>query len=262
MKKIIFTDLDGTLLDHNTYSYAKANQALNIIRKKTIPLIICTSKTRAEIEAYRKELGNKHPFISENGGAIFIPKKYFSFKFKYNKEDRHYFIIQLGASYKRLNVVIQAIEKTYEVKSFSDMSTKELAKETGLSLKQAGLAKKREFDKAFMILNPKHEKAVLSQIKKSRLHYTIGGRYYHIMGKSDKGKAVEILTRLFKKEYEDVMTIGLGDSPNDFHMLDNVDAGYLVMKKNRRYSSKKYARAKGIGPEGWNKAVKKEVQND
>ena len=262
MKKIIFTDLDGTLLGHDTYSYVKAKPAFNLISKRKIPLVICTSKTRAEIEEYRKKLGNRHPFISENGGAIFIPKKYFSFSFKYNKEDKRYFIIQLGADYQKLEVVSQAIEEKYEVKSFSDMSTKELAKETGLSPHQARLAKKREFDKAFMILNPKHEKAVLRQIKKNRFNYTVGGRYYHIMGDSDKGKAVDILTELYRKEYDDVFTIGLGDSPNDFHMLDNVDKGYLVMRKNRRYSSKKYARAKGIGPEGWNKAVKKEVQND
>ena len=49
---IIFTDLDGTLLDFR-YSYKEAVPALNLIRKKNIPLIICSSKTRAEIEKCR-----------------------------------------------------------------------------------------------------------------------------------------------------------------------------------------------------------------
>ena len=84
MQKIIFTDLDGTLLDHNTYSFKKAFPALRIIKKKKIPLIICTSKTKGEIEHYRKKLKNNHPFVSENGGAIFIPKDYFDFKFRYS----------------------------------------------------------------------------------------------------------------------------------------------------------------------------------
>ena len=88
MKSIIFTDLDGTLLDQYNYSYKKAIKALNLIRKKDIPLVFCTSKTRAEIEFYRKKLSNKHPFISENGGAIFIPNNYFNFKVDYDKKDK------------------------------------------------------------------------------------------------------------------------------------------------------------------------------
>ena len=81
-KLIIFTDLDGTLLDHKTYAATKARQALLCLKKNNIPLIICTSKTRPEIEFYRQKLRISHPFIAENGGAIFIPKGYFSFKFK------------------------------------------------------------------------------------------------------------------------------------------------------------------------------------
>ncbi len=81
MKKlIIFTDLDGTLLDYSTYSFEAAIPALQLLKEKNIPLIICSSKTGKEIEHYRKKLGNTHPFISENGGGIFIPKGYFDFR--------------------------------------------------------------------------------------------------------------------------------------------------------------------------------------
>jgi mannosyl-3-phosphoglycerate phosphatase len=66
---LIFTDLDGTLLD-SSYSFNDALPALDLIRERAIPLIICSSKTRAEIEHYRKRLDNRHPFISENGGGF------------------------------------------------------------------------------------------------------------------------------------------------------------------------------------------------
>ncbi len=255
MKKIIFTDLDGTLLDHDTYSFKKATLALGLLKKNKIPLIICTSKTRSEIEFYRRKLRNKDPFISENGGAIFIPKDYFDFKFKYNKKDNRYYIIELGTDYKKLVNVLKKIKKN--VIGFSDMSIKDVAKDTGLSLNEARLAKKREYDEAFKILNKKDEKDILRLIKKDKLNYTKGGRYYHLMGKSDKGKAVMILSRLFKRKFGRIRTIGLGDSRNDFEMLNNVDKGYLVRRKDKGYSSEKYIKAKGIGPVGWNKAVKK-----
>ena len=73
---VIFTDLDGTLLDHHTYSYDAARPALERLRKSEIPLIMVSSKTRIEIEVLRTEIGNREPFIPENGGAIFIPDDY------------------------------------------------------------------------------------------------------------------------------------------------------------------------------------------
>ena len=74
---IIFSDLDGTLLDSVDYSFAAALPALEAIRTQDVPLILCSSKTRAEIEVYRQRLNNEHPFITENGGGIFIPQDYF-----------------------------------------------------------------------------------------------------------------------------------------------------------------------------------------
>src|SRR5512143_2726927 len=76
---VIFTDLDGTLLHPKTYSFTEALPALELIRERGIHLVLCSSKTRAEIEVYRKRLHNEAPFIVENGGAIFVPVGYFIF---------------------------------------------------------------------------------------------------------------------------------------------------------------------------------------
>ncbi len=47
MKKlIIFTDLDGTLLDLHTYSFEKSLPGLGLLRQKNVPLVFCSSKTR------------------------------------------------------------------------------------------------------------------------------------------------------------------------------------------------------------------------
>ena len=260
--KIIFTDLDGTLLDHDTYSFQKAKPALELIKKKGIPLIICTSKTRAEIEYYRKLLKNYHPFISENGGAIFIPQDYFDFNFPYQEKTNNYLVIELGTSYKILRKSLEEIKKAgFEIKGFGDMSVEEVAEDTGLSLEQAELAKQREYDEAFRLIRGEEEK-LIKFIKEKSLNYTKGGRYFHLMGNNDKGKAVRIMTELLRQKYSSLITIGVGDSENDFKMLDEVAVPYLVMRKNKKYASDKYNKAGGIGPEGWNLAVKKEIKND
>ena len=77
-KAIIFTDLDGSLLDHRTYSYSAASPMLATLKKNKIPLIPVSSKTFDEIIILRRRLNNNDPFIVENGAAIYIPKDYFS----------------------------------------------------------------------------------------------------------------------------------------------------------------------------------------
>jgi len=259
MKKIIFTDLDGTLLDTDTYSYEKANNALQLLKQKEIPLIFCSSKTRAEIEFWREKVGNYDPFISENGGGIFIPKNYFSFKLLFDREFKDYFLIKLGTNYNQLVEVINLLKEKYKILNFSEMSAEEIAEDANLELTQAKLAKNREFDLPFKILNKSQEKDILNEIERHGLNYTIGGRYYHLLGDNNKGEAVKIMSDLFRRKYGDIKTIAIGDSENDFQMLDSVDEGFLVKKKDGSYASNKYRKAKGVGPEGWNDIVQKEV---
>ena len=252
---IIFTDLDGTLLDSDTYSFKAAEKAIEKIKKREIPLIICTSKTREEIEKHRKKLFNTHPFISENGGGIFIPKGYHDFNIDATTVDKRYLIIQLGVKYSKLRAIIKKIRETgISIKGFGDMSIEEIKKETGLSITRAASAKKREFDEAFMI-KEKDKRKVSEIITRHKFKMTQGGRFYHITGNSDKGKAVKMLTSFYKRKYKNIITIGLGDTKNDYSMLDCVDIPILVQKKDGTYSSDNYKKADGIGPVGWNKAV-------
>jgi mannosyl-3-phosphoglycerate phosphatase len=68
---VVFSDLDGTLLDHNTYGWQAAQPALNLCKKCHVPIVLVSSKTRAEMELLRGELSVSAPFVSENGGGIF-----------------------------------------------------------------------------------------------------------------------------------------------------------------------------------------------
>jgi HAD superfamily hydrolase (TIGR01484 family) len=114
--KIVFTDLDGTLLDHSTYSYSEAEKALRSLREKGIHLVLCSSKSRDEIKIYRDKLSNNEPFISENGGAIFIPEEY-GLKCEFDKVDDGYLVVEIGSEYKSLLDVFEKVKKKYRCKS-------------------------------------------------------------------------------------------------------------------------------------------------
>lgn len=107
-RQIIFTDLDGTLLDEVSYSCDQAQAALKLIAQSGTPLIFCSSKTHSEIERLRSRLHNAHPFITENGAGIFIPHGNLSFEF-YSINSGGYDVIlpgvpcaEIGKSFVRL----------------------------------------------------------------------------------------------------------------------------------------------------------------
>ena len=257
--KIIFTDLDGTLLDHNNYSFSAAKKGLKILLQQHIPLIFCTSKTKAEIIYWRKKIKNHHPFISENGGGLFIPIDYFSFCFEYNQKDDSYYLIRFGAPKDKLKKVMRELEQKFNLESFLSMDTNTLMEKTDLTLKQANLASKREFDIPFVLYDEKEEKRVIKYIYDQGLQCTKGGRFYHLMGDNDKGKAVSKLIRLFKRKFDSIDTIGIGDSENDFSMLTQVDHGYLVKKPDNTFASNEFNHSDGIGPAGWQNVIEKEL---
>jgi len=262
---IIFSDLDGTLLD-SSYSCEMALPALKLVSKGNIPLIICSSKTRAEIEVIRKDLGNNYPFVSENGGGIYIPKNNVKYKMSNVKniveETDEYYVIKLGADYADLRKALNEIRgEGFDVIGFGDMSAGEVAELTALKLSDAELAKKRDFDETFVFRGDEPSvKRLKQRINSMGFNYT-QGEYFHIMGNSDKGRAVNILKELYESDGLNVITAALGDSPNDIEMLNNVDHPFVVQKEDGSYNQqilnevRNCVKVDGVGPEGWNKAV-------
>lgn len=259
---IIFTDLDGTLLDRDTYSFDPAREALKEIERREIPLVLCTSKTRTEVERSRRALHNHHPFIVENGGATFIPIGYFSFAYPYQREVAGYHIIEYGTPYPKLVEMLRAVrvESGAKIGGFSDLSVEQVAAVTGLSAEEARLAKVREYDEPFFVKGPPEElDRVKTLFRKRGFRCTRGGRFHHLTGHNDKGKAVADVVRLFERAYGEIRTVGIGDSQNDLPMLWAVDVPILVQRIDGRYDPAVRAphliHAQGIGPQGWRTAV-------
>jgi len=257
-KSVIFTDLDGTLLHPITYSFAETMPALDLIKERGIPLVICSSKTRAEIEVYRKRLDNVHPFISENGGGIYLPAGYFPFHGSGDQQGG-YEVIALGSRYEEIRKRFVELRDRLgiAVRGFGDMTIEEVAGLTGLTIEEADLAKQRDFEEPF-IFPDKPDDRFLKEIEGEKLRWT-QGRFFHLMGDHHKGRAVNILRRLYERRDGPVMTIGIGDSLNDLPFLFAVDRPVLVKKESGRHDGRidipGLARTEGIGPVGWNEAV-------
>ena len=207
---LVITDLDGTLLDHDTYSFEDARPAIETLRQRRIPLVLCTSKTLAEVEVWRRRLGNQDPFIAENGGAVFIPSGRFPLRIASALTVGEYEVLQLGSPYSTLVEALHeaARESGCRVLGFSDMTAQEVAEACGMSVETAALAKRREYDEPFLIQDADRSDSLVAAIEKRGFHWTRGGRFHHIIGESDKAKAVELLVGLYRKPDPGLVTIG------------------------------------------------------
>lgn len=263
---MIFTDLDGTLLDHDTYEWDEANQAISCCRRQEIPLILVSSKTSAEMEVLRRQLSVSDPFISENGGGIFIPQESFE-KLKEHLSGATFhdglWRLSLGIPYPTLVKALQEIrvELGLPLKGFSEMSIEEISHLTGLEYEACRLAAKREFDEPFVIegeCSPQVEALAEAGVKRG-LMVTLGGRFYHLQGKNDKGLAMATIISWYEGLYGEVISVALGDSPNDFSMLERADYPFLV-RSDRDFLELKtriprLTVTQEKGPKGWNSAV-------
>jgi mannosyl-3-phosphoglycerate phosphatase len=242
---LIFSDLDATLLDHNTYSFQEALPALQLIRKRKIPLILSSSKTYDEMIVIRKELNNHDPFIYENGSGIY---------FEDNK-------VSLGTSHSEISNLLQDLKKRFSFTSFNDLGPEGIQKETGLDIYASERAYRREFTEPLIWKDSTQNLIIFKQLlQQNNLTAAQGGRFLTISSPKNKGDALLWV----KKRYESIAkvkitTIGLGDSENDINMLDCADNAIIV-----RHPKKLPPNINGhasliitdaIGPKGWNEAI-------
>lgn len=256
---VLFTDLDGTLLDHEDYSFAGAAPALARLRSEGIPLVFTTSKTRKEIERLQEVLRFRDPFISENGGGVFFPEGYGPWVPGGEPFPPH-ILVRFGKPYGEIRRFVSALPRSFGVRGFGDMAAEEIARLTGLPPDQAKLAADRDFTEPFLPGNEAALPELHALAGREGLQIVRGGRFHHLVGKDqDKGRAVRLVAEVFMKKHGiRPATIGLGDSPNDFPMLEAVDVPVLVPHPD---GSSEVLHRPGLivaplpGSRGWNAAV-------
>jgi len=251
--RIVISDLDGTLLDHDTYAWSEAVQALDLLKKKGIPLILCTSKTAAETREWRQQMDLVHPYVVENGGAAIVPPGQLGASGDGQQ-------IVLGTPYPQLVAALRAasLESGCRVEGFADWSVERIAEVCQMPLERAALAKQREYDEPFVVLDAERERPLIQAIGARGFRTTRGGRFHHILGENDKAAAVQRLLALYQSQHGPAETIGLGDGLNDVEFLRMVDQPVLI--RSARVETLRAAVPHGLvtsksGPAGWNEAI-------
>lgn len=256
--------MDGTLLDHFSYSHQPAAETLAYLKTRGIPVIANTSKTFAELLDLRASINNSDAFIAENGAAVYLPKELWPSPPEHNAELDAFWIKEFCPPRSHWQALIQSIAPEFsgEFSTFMEGGIDAIMDWTGLDRERAQQAADRHYGEPVRWLGTEQRAAEFTdRLQKLGAQVLRGGRFLHVAGASDKGKAMQWLTHL----YGDPPTLAAGDGNNDIAMLDSADFSLIVKSpvnsapklhnSQERVNSGNLIYSETCGPEGWAEGV-------
>ena len=259
---LIFTDLDGTLLDEQ-YGWEPARPALDRIRNLGIPLILSSSKTLAEMRTIRSALRLMHPLIFENGAGIAVPDGYFETPGN-GATDTGLIPETFGPGYAELRRILDEMRerRRYPFRGFGDMASAEVARLTGLDQVSAARARQRIGSEPGLWEGSEAVRQdFIRELGEYGLNAVRGGRFLHIMPSVDKVTAMEALVSRYRTSWpgSGFVVVAAGDSPNDADMLQASDRAVVIRSSDGAWMP--LGRREGVmrspepGPAGWNECL-------
>lgn len=245
---VVFTDLDGTLMDHDSYAVAPAKPALDALAARSIPVVPVTSKTRAELVPLMARLGLSGAAIAENGAVIMHADG----------------SVDAADTRTKIAAALAALPKNVRdaVVCFCDMEVEQIAAATGLAHDDAVRAAAREASEPFMWHGDETLPSTLVEmldetLEKYGLCVTQGGRFFHIVPPRDKAAAISALLSAHSPRPQSWV---LGDGPNDVSMLLAADRGALIANPHVDTArllpdGHNLYMSRAFGPAGWHEAI-------
>ncbi|EPC0233625.1 mannosyl-3-phosphoglycerate phosphatase-related protein [Escherichia albertii] len=256
---LIFTDLDGTLLDIHSYDWQPAAPWLNRLREAGVPVILCSSKTSAEMRYLQKTLGlHGLPLIAENGAVIQLAEQW------QNLDDFPHIIS--GITHGEINLVLNSLREKEHFKftTFDDVDDATIAEWTGLSRSQAALTQRHEASET-LIWRDSDERMTqfAARLNEQELQFVQGARFWHVLDASvGKAQAANWIIATYQQlSGKRPTTLGLGDGPNDAPLLEVMDYAVIVKGLNREgvhlqnEDPLRVWRTQREGPEGWHEGL-------
>lgn len=229
---VVVTDIDASLLEPGSRFLPDERAALAFLAERGIPLVINSSRSRAEIERLHHTLNIVTPFISEHGSALFLPHQCLPFVPDRARPAVGGHVVEFGRRYYEVVDTLRLVcrELNLEIVGFAELSIDEVARELGVPSAEAQLVKLREYTELFRIED--ESEATLSRLFKALrrrgLRCYQRGRHFLVSATPNRAESLRTLKGLWKRAWGEHVMVGLGDSEDDVSWLQFVDVPIFI----------------------------------
>jgi mannosyl-3-phosphoglycerate phosphatase len=273
--RVIFTAVEGTLLDSHSPSPSQflsaAAEALEELERRRVPLILASSGTRAELDPLRRKMEHGHPFVTESGGGLFIPDGYFTQHLQGAVRQGRFFCVAFGRPYADAVAATEELaeESGASIVGYSQMTAREISRNTGEPLRQAELARQREFSERFFFAGGTEKIINKFEGEARTLGWDAipGEPFWELRSGNDEGRALRHLMRLLRDAlHTRLRAVAIGSSASDLSLLSAADQAVVLPQRGQEFDATlgsrlpKAIRGEASGPAGWNQAVLQAIE--
>ena len=262
---VVVTDIDGSLLEPGSRSVPDERAALDFLAARGIPLVINSSRTRAEIERLHQTLQLLTPFISEHGSALFVPHGSFPFVPARGQPAVGGTAIEFG---RRYHEVVDALRLTsreleMEIVAFAELTIEDVARELGVPIVEAQLAKLREYTELFRIVDEKDatRSRLIKALRRRGLRcWRIGGHHL-VTATPDRVESLKTFKAMWREAWDEPLIVGFGDSEDDVAWLQHVSVAVFVQDERNGVPPRVLSKLPTVhvtrlpGRAGWSEAI-------
>jgi D-glycerate 3-kinase len=207
-----------------------------------IPAVWLTSRSRLQFDEPRRRAGHRHPFIAEDGCAVYLPEDYFHLRPGASGAHSAKSTIRLGRFMcipvaEKLPAAAERLEELSEdvgvpIVTLRSLTPRELVQNTGLPQREAELARQRDFDDVFFFAGASDEQVqkFLTEGRKRNMDFRQHGALWSAAAGSSVSKCIRELSKLYDRAlHHHAHSVGLATKELAAGLLPFCDRSILLV---------------------------------
>jgi mannosyl-3-phosphoglycerate phosphatase family protein len=259
--RLVVSGIGGCLIDPVDGDYDAARPAVAALASLEVPLVLCSSRPRAEVELVSRLFGLSAPMIVENGAALVVPDGHLPHGVPGGRRDGDHYVLHLGPPRQRLREALAELAAAAgtEVRLVADLAPGDRPASVGPVGVRSSL--RHEHTDPFLVGSEERAAALAREAEARGLRVARGERALHLLAGADKGLALRTLLSLYAREGIRPRAVALGTWAVDLPMLRAAQRPIVMPGPGGRLEPQLATglpgaeRARQGGPAGWNDAV-------
>ena len=198
-----------------------------------VPGVWVTSRSRAQMDEPIRKLGNRHPFIAEDGCGVYLPEDYFHLRPAKTVRLGRFTCIPVAEGLPAAKEALESLSEDtgVPVVTLRSLSPRELAQNLGLPAREAELARQRDFDEPFFFAGA--TEADIARFREEAGRRQLALRQHGVLWSLAVGADLRRCVRELSKLYDRALrhhanTVGIATADQASQLLPACERGLVL----------------------------------